>query len=152
MLTGAATIGLLVACGIGSTSSASAAKDPNKGQVAYQACMQREAGDRPNPPDDAWLQKFRTASKDCQSKTGYAPPTVQNISNDQKKQQLERSLKFAQCMRQHGINMPDPQLTENGVELKASPGASAPDPSSPAYRAAMQACQGLLAQGTAAGG
>jgi hypothetical protein len=149
IVTGTAALCVLLACGTGSTSSAT--KDPSKGQVAYQTCVQKEAGDRPATPDDAYLAKLRTASVDCQKKTGYQPPSVQDIPSDQKQAQLQRSLKFAACMRQHGVNMGDPQITSNGVEIKSSPGSSPPDPSSPAYKAANQACQGLLAQGTTQG-
>jgi hypothetical protein len=47
-------------------------------------------------------------------------------------------LNFARCMRQHGINMPDPK-PGGGIEIKGGPGGVNPD--SPTFKAAQQACQ-----------
>jgi hypothetical protein len=58
-------------------------------------------------------------------------------------------LKFAQCMRAHGVhNFPDPTQTGNGASLSVSGSAdNGLDPNSPQFQSAQQACQSLLPQG-----
>jgi hypothetical protein len=46
----------------------------------------------------------------------------------------QAALVYARCMRQHGVNMPDPQITANGMRLR-------PPPKSPKLAAAHQACR-----------
>jgi hypothetical protein len=81
-------------------------------------------------PDDP---KFKAAQQACQK---YLPnggqPTKPNL------QQQQQMLAFARCMRQHGINMPDPK-PNGGIEVKGGPGTANPD--SPSFKAAERACQ-----------
>lgn len=44
------------------------------------------------------------------------------VSEKEKAAQRERTLKFARCMREHGIDVPDPQGDQDGVNL-GFPGA-----------------------------
>jgi hypothetical protein len=45
---------------------------------------------------------------------------------------------FARCLRQHGINnMPDPQITADGIDQQGPPGMHKDDPR---LKAAEQAC------------
>src|SRR4029453_18350106 len=59
----------------------------------------------------------------------------------------QAALAFARCMRQHGIDMPDPQFSGNKItqELKGGPGSKGPD--DPAFKAAQQACSKYLPNG-----
>jgi hypothetical protein len=53
------------------------------------------------------------------------------------------ALKFAECMRAHGIaNFPDPTMN-NGTIVIHSPQSSGTDTSSPQFLAAQQACRSL---------
>jgi hypothetical protein len=56
-------------------------------------------------------------------------------------------LKFAECMREHGIDMPDPEMGEGGVQMKAGreggPDAGGPDEEE--FEAAHKACEHLMA-------
>ncbi|HEX4226159.1 MAG TPA: hypothetical protein VHZ97_27590 [Pseudonocardiaceae bacterium] len=58
-------------------------------------------------------------------------------------------VKFAQCMRQHGINMPDPTPSAGGRgAIQALPGVSANDPAAmQKMQAASTACDKLLPNG-----
>src|ERR1041385_7011697 len=49
----------------------------------------------------------------------------------------ERAIKFAQCMRDHGIDMPDPQTDDGGGMAIRMPDGSDPK----AVDAAMQQCR-----------
>jgi hypothetical protein len=59
----------------------------------------------------------------------------------------QAALAFARCMRQHGIDMPDPQMSGNRItqEFKAGPGSKGPD--DPKFKAAQQACNKYLPNG-----
>ena len=54
-------------------------------------------------------------------------------------------------MREHGVNLPDPQTGSGGEVMIGGPGSDF-DPSSPVFQQASQACQGLLPAGPPAGG
>ena len=53
----------------------------------------------------------------------------------------QAALNWARCMRQHGINLPDPQFNGNGIsqEFTARRGSKGPD--DPKFKAAQQACE-----------
>jgi hypothetical protein len=51
-------------------------------------------------------------------------------------------LDFAQCMRDNGVDMPDPQSGGRGVTIVGGPGSGI-DPQSEEFQAAMTACQDL---------
>jgi hypothetical protein len=44
----------------------------------------------------------------------------------------DAALKYAQCMRDHGVNMPDPKFDDNGgIEISAGPGGATPGKGGP---------------------
>jgi hypothetical protein len=62
-------------------------------------------------------------------------------------------LNFSQCMRDHGIDMPDPQFSGGGVSVQIGNSSGGPannstgggiDPTSPAFAEAQKACQHVL--------
>ncbi|HXA28402.1 MAG TPA: hypothetical protein VN193_06610 [Candidatus Angelobacter sp.] len=57
----------------------------------------------------------------------------------EEKAAFDRALKFAQCMRQHGVDMPDPKQQGSGGIMQAAP--SGVDPSSKTFQDAQNACQ-----------
>jgi hypothetical protein len=60
----------------------------------------------------------------------------------------QAALDFSRCMREHGINMPDPKFDANGnmtLTIKAGPGAPKPDDQK--FKAAQRACQKYLPNG-----
>jgi hypothetical protein len=75
----------------------------------------------------------------------YQPPT-----QAQQRQQLADDLKFAQCMRSHGVpNFPDPTTRSDGrVEFVLSVSRDGFDPHSPQILAKARACQHVLPAGT----
>ncbi len=59
----------------------------------------------------------------------------------------ESALAFARCMRENGVDFPDPQVGENGL-IKVGPGpGKGPGPNDPKMRAATEACQQHLDAG-----
>jgi hypothetical protein len=55
-------------------------------------------------------------------------------------------LNFARCMRQHGIDVPDPK-PGGGIEIKGGGGPGTAKPDAPKFRAAQQACNKYLPNG-----
>ena len=82
----------------------------------------------------------------CKGKLGEMgqPP-----SPEEQEEFKEDALAFSQCMRQHGIDMPDPQFDSEGhVQMKiGGPHGSGPNPESPAFQEAQESCQEKLPNG-----
>jgi hypothetical protein len=75
------------------------------------------------------------------SLSGSDKPTATTSANTSKDFK-QAALAFARCMRQHGINVPDPNPNGGGIVVKGGPGTLNPD--DPKFKAAQQACQKLL--------
>jgi hypothetical protein len=148
----------LSACGGGGPASA-ATKSPADNALKFSRCM-REHG-IPNFPDPEVSgngmvrlkfsatpgklspQTMEAAQRACQR---YQASEQQNLTPQQRVEREEAGLKFAKCMREHGINLPNPTTSGGGIKIQVGPGpgAGGPNPSSPAFEAAQKACQGLL--------
>ncbi len=129
-----------------STTSANSSKDFKQAALEFARCMRQHGVDMPDPkfsgnaimqngptgvkPDDP---KFKAAQQACQK---YLPNGGQPTKpNPQEQQQM---LRFARCMRQHGIDMPDPG-SNGGIVVKDGPNTVKPD--DPKFKAAEQACR-----------
>jgi hypothetical protein len=134
------------------SSNASGVDDPR----AYSACMRSHGVPNfPDPDSDGRLKitsdvskngqktgvdvnspRFKTARRACQKllPNGGRPPAAQRAEEQQ------TTLKFAQCMRSHGVpNFPDPKA---GGELKLDTSAGV-DPNTPQFQAAQKTCHKL---------
>lgn len=145
----------LAGCG-GATGGAAAAASPSPTASAQQdgvrwaRCM-REHGVQVDDPSgggpvriggqDADSAALAAATKACRQ---YAPKADLDAAQQQQVQQ--QVLAFTRCMREHGVNLPDPQAKGDGSVVIGGPGdgGDLPDPQSPAFRTAQQACQDLL--------
>ena len=56
----------------------------------------------------------------------------------------ETMLEFAACMREHGVDMPDPDFSGGGARMQFRAGAGGVDPESPTFQKAQEACQEIL--------
>jgi hypothetical protein len=157
---GLAACGGIAAPGVASLGSPSASPSPSSGgssgsrsndALAFARCMRQhgitnfpDPGSRgdltitggsgldPNSP------QFQSAQNACRSllPNGGQPDPQQAAAFQQ------AALKFAQCMRAHGIaNFPDPNFSGGSIALRL-PGSI--NPNSPQFTAAQQACQSLL--------
>jgi hypothetical protein len=116
--------------------------------VEYTKCMRGQGLDMPDPkPGEgpqsimAWVQnsgvepsRFRQANAACQDKL---PSGIRDRAGSQDTQ--ERMLKFAQCMRDNGVNMPDPK----GGQLDFG----SLDRNSPQYKDAEAKCRKSMSTG-----
>ena len=103
--------------------------DPNsQGGIALNA--------GPGTGIDPKSPQFKAAYRACRS---LLPPR-RPLSPAQQAAAKAQGLKFAQCMRAHGISdVPDPN-SQGGFQIQASAGSGL-DPNNPRFQAANRACQ-----------
>jgi hypothetical protein len=161
----------LAACGSSNNNNSSAESKQDKafdGAVKFSRCMRDHGIDIPDPqrsagggiriggpgkqgkaairPDDA---KFQAAQKACQKylEAGGGPP----MDAATQAKVRDAFVQYASCMRAHGVDMPDPKSGPGGgILIRARSGkggnaSSGPNPDSPAFKAADQACHSKLA-------
>ncbi len=133
------------------SASPSQSLDPRDAQLKFAQCMRQNGVNIPDPaPDergfkitskDSDRQKVQAAMKKCQQYM-QAGGKLGNPNDPKVRDQM---LKFAQCMRQHGVDMADPQPGE-GIQLRVNKGSQAKT------EAAQKACQQYAPGGGAPGG
>jgi hypothetical protein len=162
------------ASGKSSGSDQTAKKDksktsPEDAMLAFARCMRDHGIDMPDPDTsggggmvkiggdggdkakaDAEMQKFQDADKACRDLLGDAGP--QNMSPKQQQEAQDQALAFSRCMREHGVNMPDPTFDGQGHVSMKIDGGSGLDPSDPKFEAAQQACGSAFGPGGGKGG
>jgi hypothetical protein len=128
------------------SSSSSDARDA--AQVKFRSCMRDNGVNIPDSPgqgggavrqdvDQATLQK---AQKACQK---YRQQAFGNISADQRQQFRDAFAKFASCMRQHDVDVPDPPAAGAGGGVVVR---NRLDQNDPKVAAATKACASNLPQ------
>lgn len=145
----------LAACGGGDPAGRSSGQPDDKAELAFARCM-REAGiNLPDPgapgsgPRRVELgtsvspQTLRAATETCRKKTGGGPKP---LSEAEQAEFRDAALKFAQCMRRNGVDVPDPQTSASGggIVIDDSGKGGGPNPDSPAFQRAQKACAKLL--------
>jgi hypothetical protein len=138
-----------------------AKKDPQEAFRAFAQCMREHGIDMPDPQvsDDAKggnftvqgpvggaggsgpSDEFKKADAACKKHLDGVVrggdgkgPSDADIAKAQK-----QALAFAKCMREHGIDFPDPQF-DGGRITQIAPGDGL-DPNDPTMQSAMKACQ-----------
>jgi hypothetical protein len=94
--------------------------------------------------------QVNAARQACQQYISQAFPQL-NLSPAQRAQRQQQLIKFAGCMRSHGINVPDPTPGANGGFGIGRIFRSI-DRNSPAFKSAITACQSLAPQRPGGGG
>lgn len=110
--------------------------DPVAGEkgFAIQSTKKGGQGSGMNPDDPATQEAIET----CEDEVGFEPP---DISPEQEEEMKEGMLAFAQCMREHGVDMPDPEFEEGGKMKMRIGGPGGPgEIDQPAVEAAQEAC------------
>ena len=152
----AATL-LLAACGGSSGDDPSADQSFETKRLAFFDCMrkagldvkQQSTGGRRDTaitiPKGVSPARLQTIQRDCASKTGGGP---REPSKAEQANFLDQALKFARCMRAHGIDMPDPQAQGGGIRIGSSRSSGGDiDPAGPAFQRAQKACESFLPKG-----
>jgi len=91
--------------------------------------------------------QIQAATQACRQYIAQAFPQL-NQSPAQRAQRQQQLVKFAQCMRSHGVNIPDPTTTGTGPEAGFGFARQfrSVDRNSPAFQAANKACASLRPQ------
>src|SRR5919198_1218149 len=80
------------------------------------------------------------ASMDGSSHSGTTGTSTTGTKDPQ-----EAALEFAKCMREHGVDMPDPKFGKGGIVVqKNASGDTGVDPDDPTFKAAQKACQPIV--------
>ncbi len=149
----------LAACGSSSstTSTAASASTQAQARLNLAKCFRAHGINVPDPSSNGGVAGgggglFRTlqnypqaqitaARKACQQYFAQAFPRL-NLSPAQQAQARAQIVKFAQCMRSHGVNIPDP-TANGGGGFGFRQAFRSIDRNSPAFQAAAKACQSL---------
>jgi hypothetical protein len=88
------------------------------------------------PPDESVMQAAQEACQPLMQDVIDSAPQDMDPEEIEKRQQ--EALDFAKCMREHGIDMPDPQFGGGGRMTQSMTA----DPNDPNFQAAQEACAG----------
>jgi hypothetical protein len=158
----------LVACGgddPAPASSSSGGHGPDaktkQAMLDFARCMRQHGINMPDPKFDqggatvmqnggknTTPEQQRAAEQACAKYQKQIKPPQMSEADQEKFKQA--ALKNARCMRQHGIDMPDPQFGENGEVRQRITGNI--KPTDPKFQAAQKACGGGLIRGGSVGG
>jgi hypothetical protein len=118
-------------------------------QLAFARCM-REHGidmDDPKPgergirlaiPKGVTPEKAEAADRACRKHLEAVKPP--EMSEEQQKEFREAALAHARCMREHGIDFPDPTFGENGQATIRIGKGSGVDPDDLKFKKAQEEC------------
>jgi hypothetical protein len=145
----------------GSSAEPQASIDPEEAALAFAQCMREHGVDMPDPqvgsngemsfsigvgPGKGDRSQLQEAQEACQDLMPGAFGEPREIPQEQR----DAMLAFAQCMRDNGIDMPDPVFESGGRVMIGSPGDEGEgprfDPRSEEFQAAEEACSDLLGE------
>ena len=151
---------VLAACGSDTPSSADTQAKREAAQLKFARCMRSHGVNVPDPKpgpdggpgnirvggpgkDSIAPQVMQRANAACQK---YLEAVAPKLSPEQQTELRDQALKFAQCMRSHGVDMPDPEVGKGGLRITIRGGAGGPgkgslNPNSPAFKDAQEACK-----------
>jgi hypothetical protein len=161
----------LAACGSSSSSNSSAGTSGAQFQARLNLakCFRSHGINVPDPSTGGgpaggggifrelrnYPQAQTTAARQaCSQYFAKAFPRL-NLSASQRAQVQQQLVKFAECMRSHGVNVPDPTFNGSGSGrgFGFGQGFRSVDRNSPAFQSALKACQSLRPRfGRGAGG
>jgi hypothetical protein len=163
----------LAACGSSSSSSGSASATGTQFQarLSLAKCFRAHGINVPDPSSGGGpaggggifrelrnypQAQITSARQACSQYFAKAFPQF-NLSPAQRAQVQQQLVKFAECMRSHGVNVPDPTFNGSGSGrgFGFGQGFRSADRNSPAFQSALKACQSLrprFGRGAAGGG
>jgi hypothetical protein len=141
-----------------------AEQDPQEAALEWAKCMREHGVDVPDPEvdadggrvtirpgagarrlDDIDSDAFRKAQEECGAPFGRSARGPQ-LTPEQREEMQEAMLEFARCMREHGVDMPDPEFSGEGGRMlfRQQLGQGGINPDSATFREAQEACQDIL--------
>jgi hypothetical protein len=159
---GVATLASAVPDAAASPGSSAVPADGQEAFLDFAQCMRDNGIDMPDPQFDGdgrfriggagagdvmvdfEGEEFQAAQDACDH---HLEGLGANLDPEQQAERQQALVEFATCMREHGIDMPDPQIGSGGGMMMIGGPDSDVDPSSPEFQAAMEACQPELGDG-----
>jgi len=160
------TVSALAACGGGGSggvaslggasggkdggTATTASEDPEDAALAFVRCMREHGVDMPDPSAGGGIQltvrpgnktKVDAAQKACQPLLQAAAP---KLTPEQQTAMQDAALAFARCMREHGVDMPDPTFGHGGIVMQKNSKGTGLNPDDPKFKAAAKACQPIV--------
>jgi hypothetical protein len=145
-----------------SSAPSSAPTDPQEAFLAYARCMRDNGIEMPDPEvvegtggdvrvsmgmdgegdgGNVDKEKFRAADATCKPLLAHA--VGNGTKGGMSPEDEEKLLQFARCMREHGVDMPDPQQGGMIIDEQQGNGPKL-DPNDADFQAAEAACSSLL--------
>jgi hypothetical protein len=125
--------------------SPSQSLSPEDAQLKFAQCMRENGVEMADPESDGRVRIQVTGKPGSRDKTEAAMKKCRpyleaggKMPNMQDPKVRDQFVKFAQCMREHGVNMEDPG-PEGGLRIKGNPG----DMSREKMEKARKACESL---------
>lgn len=126
-----------------SASSSVSEADRQAAQVKFAQCMREHGVDMPDPGADGKVllrQKKGDDPGKMKKATEACEPLMKDVIGDRAQQpmdpkQRDQMVKFARCMREHGVDMPDPG-PQGEIKMKVRGGEKK-------LQAAQEACKSL---------
>ena len=140
--------------------------DPDEAMLAFTECMRDHGVDMPDPQpagdgegrvitmegEEMDQERFEEAQEACEPLMEAAVGEIER-DPEREAEMREQMLEYAQCMRDHGIDMPDPTFSDDGrVQIGAGSEGAEVDPEE--MEAANEECAGddmFMAPATPAG-
>jgi hypothetical protein len=134
------------ACGGSGNAAAGDTTSREDAMLEFARCMRAHGVDVQTPSGGGMTiraragdaAKLEAAQKECQKKV---PGAIPEPTEEEKQRFYDAALKFARCMRAHGVNVPDPQPGGRGGIRIAGPLGRG---DKPRFRNAEKACQSLM--------
>lgn len=143
--------------------------------LEFAACMREHGVDMPDPkmssdggisiaveasapasggggPDSAEMKKTEEANKACEHIMEAVMGEPDEMSPEDQAKFRDEQLAYAKCMRDNGVDMPDPEIEFDGGKTKINMGAPGDggqriDPNSETFKKATEACESKLGDG-----
>lgn len=145
---------VLGGCGGSSSSGSSVTKASSQdaARIKFAQCLRDNGMNVPDnpgqngggPPRNIDRSKLQSAMKACQK---FQQSAVGNLSQSQRQEFRDSFTRFASCMRQHGVEVPD-----FGAGGGPPAGGAQINQNDPKVKAARTACQDKLPKGGPGGG
>jgi hypothetical protein len=127
-------------------SSAPSEEEREEAELEFAQCMREHGIDFPDPVNGRFqfrgeagdAEKMEEAQEACGD---ILEGVVPQPSEEEQAEMQEALLAFARCMREQGIDFPDPEFQEGGGALQMMPEGTEDDPK---FDEAQEACQPIL--------
>lgn len=111
--------------------------DPEIGEDGSVAIV---GGGGDGPPSAAEQEEFEAADAECRDIMEGVEGSLPEPTPEEQAEIRDQALAFAECMREQGIDFPDPQFGEGGRVTMGFGADAGIDPSDPEFQEAQEAC------------